>query len=1128
MKKFLFLIVLINIVFSKRISNENNITNLLSEKNLNSPEENLFEDEEYEEIEIEGNEKLEIMKNTSYLFIIKNKSNVYFYESEIENIFQFENGTFCNKICFINEQVIIVNPSKKLTNNIIITIIAYTLLNKSIKNEIIDLEDEKIFFYHNNSEQVLYLNSYHTSLKCYLAEYKEGITPLDISFRNEKFFTPILGDISILTPNVTYIVIMESINVNFNIFSYMYFDTLYNNYEQEIVISNNKYTFLYLKEGVKYKLKFEKNLEMLVKLSEKTINSSIEIKSENNNDKNDLTLNYSSQYYFIIEKGETKELTFISKGKDSLIEFSYKLENFNTIPISEESSTYDLERGNNLLNFSDNFNENEFLNILLESEENFDLNVYSGISLESFVYYSEMQINKINSNKYLIQFIIPFVNQVNIENFNVLIKSDKNIKMTITKSLLYENLLEKIPEFKCNSILENIISILNKTYIYTDIIQNPPQPENYPDYFVKFNLLKELKDIPRNNRNKYDFYIDIMKALGKLRDLHLSIGAYDGWEYIDFGNSYIYFPFSYLIKKDSENIPRIYIKIRENMLKYYDESVQNFLKENENNPIFKINNTDPFEFIQNSGNEFFACKSEHCSFVLKYSSYGFYLSNMPLKKEYITNLNIQFGVEGEKSIDIDYKYMLISQYDIKKDNNNNLREEKKSKKFILKTLENKHFETTNDITWDYNDTKNDFFKCRVDKENKVNVFVQSSFYYELWDEFVYAMDLFYNCTELFYSNDYPIIGIENQNGGGFGILGVYLSQLLQINVDFQVFNAIKPNNHTISFINEDEDPDNKGINLTTCENVDKNSLYQSIKDFYGEDVYHIRTPVYSLINKTERERFENDRKKLFEKNKKTKKPTDIIIFTDGYSYSTTCVFIKGLQDVGGAIIVGYNGNPKIEGKEKFDASQAPSPVFTFYNEPEIENLQKLGYSFNQGTFAETFGFNYMSENPTPREYILNPVDERVDIYSSYDDSLYEQFIEKAKEIFDKYNNKKECNPKNKLLTLMDDKCKNINKKNVHGGFECNDDGKWSQNCKPFYCDFGYFYNHYLKECVRDNCTTVPENDDDDDDSKSSALKIILIVVGIIIVVAVIGFILFKFVIKKSVKNETIEKLSLNL
>jgi hypothetical protein len=53
---------------------------------------------------------------------------------------------------------------------------------------------------------------------------------------------------------------------------------------------------------------------------------------------------------------------------------------------------------------------------------------------------------------------------------------------------------------------------------------------------------------------------------------------------------------------------------------------------------------------------------------------------MPLKKEYISNLKLQFGIEGEKSIDID----LISQYDIKK--NNNLKEEKKK----IKKIHNKN------------------------------------------------------------------------------------------------------------------------------------------------------------------------------------------------------------------------------------------------------------------------------------------------------------------------------------------------------------------------------------------------------------------------------------------------------
>ena len=41
-------------------------------------------------------------------------------------------------------------------------------------------------------------------------------------------------------------------------------------------------------------------------------------------------------------------------------------------------------------------------------------------------------------------------------------------------------------------------------------------------------------------------------------------------------------------------------------------------------------------------------------------------------------------------------------------------------------------------------------------------------------------DVILQCMELFYSNDYPIIGIENQNGGGHVILAKIFHQLLQI------------------------------------------------------------------------------------------------------------------------------------------------------------------------------------------------------------------------------------------------------------------------------------------------------------------------------------------------------------
>ena len=39
---------------------------------------------------------------------------------------------------------------------------------------------------------------------------------------------------------------------------------------------------------------------------------------------------------------------------------------------------------------------------------------------------------------------------------------------------------------------------------------------------------------------------------------------------------------------------------------------------------------------------------------------------------------------------------------------------------------------------------------------------------------------------------------------------------------------------------------------------------------------------------------------------KDRKTTNILIFTDGYSFSANSYFIKDLQESGNAIIVGYN------------------------------------------------------------------------------------------------------------------------------------------------------------------------------------------------------------------------------
>ena len=59
-----------------------------------------------------------------------------------------------------------------------------------------------------------------------------------------------------------------------------------------------------------------------------------------------------------------------------------------------------------------------------------------------------------------------------------------------------------------------------------------------------------------------------------------------------------------------------------------------------------------------------------------------------------------------------------------------------------------------------------------------------------------------------------------------------------------------------------------------------------------------------------------------------RKPTEILVFTDGYSFSAASLFLQYLQKSGKGIIASYMGNPKYKNIKYFDISQSPSPLFT--------------------------------------------------------------------------------------------------------------------------------------------------------------------------------------------------------
>ena len=402
-------------------------------------------------------------------------------------------------------------------------------------------------------------------------------------------------------------------------------------------------------------------------------------------------------------------------------------------------------------------------------------------------------------------------------------------------------------------------------------------------------------------------------------------------------------------------------------------------------------------------------------------------------------------------------------------------------------------------------------------------------------------DAFYiiqECINLFYSNNFPIIGIENQNGGGYIFIAQLFNQLLQVKLQEHMFFAGRSTNlYRQTF----ESLQSGIMDIETCKPFNgADDFMDGIKDEYSSNdktIIHKRTKTFYFGSKEEINAIHYLRK-LFMNNGNLKKPTDIIIFTDGYSFSATSLFIKGFQKTGGAITVGFNGNPQLS-DDLFDASQSPTNIQDFKESVYYQNLIELGFYVNSISASESFGDNYMEKNSIPLEYDFDPVDERVDIYNEYSDEIYQSFIDKGKEIFKKYNQDKKCNKKNKKLLYDNNDEKTCykfdNDEHAHGGYQCNDYGTWSNTCVPYYCDIGYYFNTYTKKCVEDKCADeikIQSIKDTGNNEKPAPKNeqvfpiyaIILISIGSVLIIILIITIIIKLFCKNHLNSYKLESL----
>ena len=306
-------------------------------------------------------------------------------------------------------------------------------------------------------------------------------------------------------------------------------------------------------------------------------------------------------------------------------------------------------------------------------------------------------------------------------------------KENVQQNITIDDFNVNISENNCSIVIESLVKLFEEGYIYTDIKKNPPNK----DYFGATDIIEELKNIPIENRKYYDFFRDIKRILGKIKDGHLAILAYKSPNNYNLQRMVMCLPFSFHIKGENRSDAKIYIKKFERCLNYYDKEIQNFVNDYEGKYLKEINGTDPFDYIQNLTKEFNSFYNIHSTFTHNiHEAHQIFISSNPLTQKQFSNISFVF--DDEKNLTLDYYLYYIPERNDNEDFNKFYNKEI-SKKYktvgqSILDIENKYNKIKNNVNnkvnlrnWNYS-TEDGGIKCRVDTNNKLNVFVQDSFF----------------------------------------------------------------------------------------------------------------------------------------------------------------------------------------------------------------------------------------------------------------------------------------------------------------------------------------------------------------------------------------------------------------
>jgi len=615
-----------------------------------------------------------------------------------------------------------------------------------------------------------------------------------------------------------------------------------------------------------------------------------------------------------------------------------------------------------------------------------------------------------------------------------------------------------------DAVLLNLASI-GEIYPYVDVARNPPNDP--PGYFKVMDYKSGLEKLNKSLSESGGVISKVVRPVklfvSGFRDGHFNLDIGEGPSSPNiFAKVFALLPFEVFVEDNGGN-RRVFISLNQ-WTEYYlpMKSYGIYSKFKKGIYVTKVDGKDALTFFAEFFGGYSDQKSQQGRFFnsIRTLNNGFLLMDYPLD-----NIFEMFSLTYSDGDTLEFSFGFLN-------NNGYFRSSRDSE---VMTPEPKHFINIlslernleiRDFLEHFDEHKRPTNRGLVGKDlqcgmiGNMNYLTVPTFAPDNEKDFVFTL---FDCIDFFDNNDKPITVILKQNGGGNDDLVKLIQFLLMPESDVRSLEAVRKTNLTESIIRNVYNHYFSNIS-NSCQVLSSEDIEvlfsQEDHDDLGNGVVHTRTKKMFVTSKDLLQRFER-----FSLKKNARKPTDIIVATDGYCFSACSEFVDNCITSGSAIVTGFGVS--MPGDEKFVAGQCPSLVFSLDINALFKVINENYGIFARSTLSESYIISEDMEEKIPLDYSILRVDSHCGYNNSFDPDIAE-LLKHTTAVYEEFKTK--CNPDNQRLLLVDDKCQVDDPNALHAGYACGSNGEWNKTqCKISSCKTGYVVDFKTNKCVPNCC-----------------------------------------------------------